>query len=162
MTLLLLINPTHTQQIQINNIDSDHGYLIFSSKSIRLSTTYEHHCLRINLTEIDTITNIFGNKILNSINSSRNTFLYTKLLKQLNGITIHQQNRQKRGLLNIVGSAFKYLFGTLDENDRVEIQNNLETAAQNSINVHELNDVIQLVNDRFESLKQYEKKSQQH
>lgn len=156
MTLLLLITPGHTQQIQISNIDTDHGYLLFSSKPIQLPSAVEHHCLRINLTEINTITESFGNKILNTLAPTRNTFLYNKLLKELNGITIHQENRQKRGLLNIVGTAYKYLFGTLDENDRVEIQNNLETVAQNSVKVHELNDVIQLANSGLEKLKQYE------
>jgi len=50
-------------------------------------------------------------------------YLYNKLLKELNGITIYQENRQKRGLLNVIGSSLKFLFDTLDENDRFEKKN---------------------------------------
>jgi len=43
--------------------------------------------------------------------------------RELTGINLQHGN--KRGIINIVGLVFKYLFGTLDENDRAEIQKNL-------------------------------------
>jgi len=48
-------------------------------------------------------------------------YLYNNLLKELNGITIYQQNRQKCGLFDILVSSFKFLFGTLDKSDREKI-----------------------------------------
>jgi len=78
---------------------------------------YEHHCLRINLTETNIITKFFGKKIKDSPGMK---YLYNKLLKELNGITIHQQNRQKCGLFEILVSSFKFLFGTLDESKKIK------------------------------------------
>jgi len=42
----------------------------------------------------------------------------------------------------------------LDENDRTEIYNTLDTLAANSIQLHELNEVIQLINDRMMKIKE--------
>jgi len=151
--LFLLLTTGHTQQIQITNTDSDLGYLLFSSLPIQIPVVYEHHCLRINLTEINIITESFGNKIKDS---PRMKYLYNKLLNELNGITIHQQNRQKRGLFDIIGSSFKFLFGTLDENDRVQINKKIDIIAENSIQLHKLNDVVKFVNEGLEKLTNYE------
>jgi len=43
--------------------------------------------------DINVITNSFGNKITDS---TRMKYLYNKILKELNGLTIHQQNQRKR------------------------------------------------------------------
>lgn len=75
--------------------------------------------------------------------------------RELSGITLHQTNRQKRGLINIVGSAFKYLFGTLDNNDRTKIEKQLESVATSSINLHEINDIIQLINSNIQRTKEF-------
>lgn len=78
------------------------------------------------------------------------------MLRELNAITLHQTNRQKRGLINIMGSAFKYLFGTLDNNDRIQIHNQLESVTKNSINIHEMSDIIQLINSNMQKIKEFE------
>jgi len=38
----------------------------------------------------------------------------------MNGLKIVRRN--KRGLANFVGTAYKYLFGTLDNNDKEELK----------------------------------------
>ena len=38
----------------------------------------------------------------------------------MNGIKII--NRHKRGLVNAMGSMYKYLFGTLDQDDKEELE----------------------------------------
>lgn len=152
------MTPTqcNCQQIQVNNIDTNHGYLLFSDKPFEIPSAFEHHCLRINLTQIETVTDYFAQIVPNHIHAPQLKYLYGKLLRELNGITLHQGNRQKRGLLNVVGSAYKYLFGTLDENDRVEFQKNLEAVAQNSIKLHELNDIIEQVNTETQKVQDHE------
>lgn len=84
------------------------------------------------------------------------TYLYNKLLKELSGITFYKQNRQKRGLFDIIGSSFKFLFGTLDENDRVKINEKIDLIAENSVQLHKLNDVINFVNEGMQKLTNYE------
>jgi len=72
---------------------SDLGYLLFSSNQIQIPVVYKHHCPRINLMDINVIINSFGNKITDA---PRMKYLYNKILKELNGLTIHQQNQRKR------------------------------------------------------------------
>lgn len=144
----------HTQhpQIQINNLDTDHGYLIFSDKPLELPTEFEHHCLRINITEIDKANNLFRKHLSNYTKSPHLKYLYGKLQRQLNGLTLHGESRQKRGLINAVGSMFKFLFGTLDDDDRVKFQGQLENMGKNSIQLHEMNNVINQINENMEKM----------
>jgi len=153
----MLITTVHGQQIEINNIDTNHGYLLFSDKPVQIPSSFEHHCLRINLTEIDTIADYFEQRLRTDYHAPQVKFLYNKMRRELAGIALRHRN--KRGLINIVGSVFKYLFGTLDENDRVDIQRKLETNAHNSVNLHELNDAIQLINDGMQKIQNYENDS---
>jgi len=55
-----------------------------------------------------------------------------------------------------VGSVFKELFGTLDENDRVEIHKKLEINAHNSVKLDELSEAIRLINDGIQKVQNYE------
>jgi len=57
-------------------------------------SAFEHHCLKINLTKINTLTTSFGNKIQNNTDTPRMKYLYNKLRKKLNGITIHQKKTE--------------------------------------------------------------------
>lgn len=158
-TIILFLTLTklcQAQQLQINNIDTDHGYLLFSDKPIQIPSEYEHHCLRINLLDIDNLTHYFNTKVTNYTHIPQIKLLHNKMLRELNAITLHQTNRQKRGLINIMGSAFKYLFGTLDNNDRIQIHNQLESATKNSINIHEMSDIIQLINSNMQKIKEFE------
>lgn len=60
-----------------------------------------------------------------------------------------EKTRQKRGLINIVGTAQKWLFGTMDENDRQEIIKHLNTIEENDSNaIFNLNKQIK-INSHF-------------
>lgn len=49
-----------------------------------------------------------------------------KHLKNKVKTLISWNNRQKRGLINVVGSAQKWLFGTMDEKDRLDIEDHFK------------------------------------
>lgn len=58
-------------------------------------------------------------------------------------------HRQKRGLINIVGQASKWLFGTMDDKDRDEINEHIQELESNSQNlINGLNKQIK-INDYF-------------
>jgi len=59
--LLMLITTVHGQQM--DNVDTNHGYLLFSDKPVQIPSFFEHQCLRINLTEIDTVADYFEEKL---------------------------------------------------------------------------------------------------
>jgi len=54
--------------------------------------------------------------------------------------------RNKLGLANFVGTAYKYLFGTLDNNDKEELEEKINVIAQNSVQIIELNNINDTVN----------------
>lgn len=47
-------------------------------------------------------------------------YLTEKLEREMNGIRIIKRN--KRGLINFMGKFYKYLFGTLDQEDKAELE----------------------------------------
>jgi len=71
-------------------------------------------------------------------------YLTEKLQREMNELKIVRRN--KRGLANFVGTAYKYLFGTLDNNDKEELEEKINVIAQNSEQVNELNTIIDPVN----------------
>lgn len=60
-----------------------------------------------------------------------------------------EKTRHKRGLINIIGTAQKWLFGTMDDNDRQEIIEHLNTIEENDSNaIFNLNKQIK-INSHF-------------
>jgi len=68
-------------------------------------------------------------------------YLTEKLQREMNGLKIVRRN--KRGLANFEGTAYKYIFGTLDNNDKEE---KINAIAQNSVQIKKLNNIIDTVN----------------
>lgn len=66
---------------------------------------------------------------------------------------IEPKIREKRGLVNLVGNVQKYLFGTMDEDDRKEILNHLEIIDKNEEQeIENLNKQIQINSALNESI----------
>lgn len=62
---------------------------------------------------------------------------------------LYLANRYKRGLFNILGSVYKFLFSTLNDTDREKVQNQLNTLSNNIIQTNELNHIINKVNTQI-------------
>lgn len=58
--------------------------------------------------------------------------------------------RQKRGLINIFGTGLKYLYGTMDNDDREEIEEKLEILATNDHNLIEQSSKQIRINQHFD------------
>lgn len=57
--------------------------------------------------------------------------------------------RQKRGLVNLIGTVQKWLFGTMDDNDRLEITDHMKIVEENNYNaINNLNKQIE-INSHF-------------
>lgn len=64
--------------------------------------------------------------------------------------TLIPHTREKRGLLNIVGTGLKYIYGTMDDNDRREIESQLQVLETNTHNaITQSNNQIQ-INEQFD------------
>jgi len=134
----------NNQFIEINPIKSYNGYLAFMTDTINIPDSFEHHCLTINITKTEEtyknlLSQAFGFKQILQIK-----YLTEKLQIEINGLKIVRRN--KRGLAFFVGTAYKYLFVTLDNNDKEELEEKIKVIAQNSVQVNELNNIIDSVN----------------
>jgi len=66
----------------------------------------------------------------------------------MNGIRLAKRN--KRGLINFVGTFYKYLFGTFNQEDKVELETKINNLSENSVKANELNQIIDAVNKGIE------------
>lgn len=114
--------------------------------------------MRINVTEIIIANEYFRKSIPLFQNSTQINHLYNKLQQELNGIIFHHENRNKRGLFNVVGSLYKFLFGTLDDNDRVEFEKNINNLSLNIVQINEINDIINIINNDMKIIQEHQNK----
>lgn len=115
-----------------------------------LPTNFEYHYLTVNLTKID----ITYNNLLKQAQEFNDVvhiqYLAEKLSREINGIQIVR--RSKRGLVNAMGTVYKYLFGTLDNDDKEELEDKIKNLAENSIQANELNYIIDAINKGLETV----------
>lgn len=85
---------------------------------------------------------------LNTLHSDQKAYINDQIGVLLSKLkTITPTIRQKRGLFNFVGNAYKYLFGTMDDTDREDITNHLNTVDSNIHNsITGLNQQIKINN----------------
>jgi len=86
----------------------------------------------INLKDIDNILNEIG-KNIEMTNNDNKHILQSELTETKNKLyTLYgNHNRERRGLINVVGSSAKWLFGTMDDEDRKEVENHISTFKEN-------------------------------
>lgn len=90
----------------------------------------------INPQEIDNITTALEVNILKSKLSTDKTIILTNRIEtvksKLNTLIPH---RHRRGLFNFVGTIHKWIYGTMDNDDRQEIEDHLKTIDTNNHNI---------------------------
>jgi len=100
---------------------------------MKIPTSYEYHYLSINITK----TMLMFENIVAAANTipthiqPQIQYLVDNLKREINGLRII--SRSKRGLLNVVGKAYKYLFGTLDEDDRGELEEKINNMSEDYV-----------------------------
>lgn len=132
LTCLLWTTPIDGR-LEVQEIKDNVGFTIIKLDDVKI------------VTETDIILHIINPieliEIINSISANiKNLDIQNKdlLLTELQGLTnkvqtiIPRDQRFKRGLINIVGSASKWLFGTMDEEDRQKIEEKLNILELNN------------------------------
>lgn len=145
--------------LQVNPVHENAGYLEIKLQEVEIVNQTN---TVIHLIDINDI-----NQILDQISENiKNLDIYNKNLLELEIDTIRikvktitpSSIRKKRGAINIIGSMYKWLFGTMDEEDREEILGHLETIDQNNHNlISTTNKQISInsyFNDTFTKLKE--------
>lgn len=150
-----MMTQTTAGTIEINPIENNQGFILFESGTIQLPITFMHHCLTINITQIEETCNNLIKESQEFNNITQINYLIEKMKREMNGI--HITKRIKRGLFNFVGSTYKYLFGTLDEDDRQNIEQQISSLSQSTVQISSLNHVIDNLNNGIEMINTHSK-----
>jgi len=155
---LLTVNP---QEIKITKINNSPGILPFKLGKAKIITSKHVFLYDINLSnlkfEINKLIKLYTQ--LNSsltfetapyVKNAQTSYDHLKQLieeidQKLENIKFAKSQRRKRGLINIVGSVQKFIFGTLDASDGERYDNALKILKDNQIKIiKEVNSQISL------------------
>lgn len=142
-----MISPSLCQKLIITDLNIGNGYTTLQLGEIKLIQNYSKiiHIFNVNdyRTYIDTLeTEIKETKDPYLIHQVKHTkTLITALIPKI---------RNKRGLINIFGTGLKYLYGTMDDNDRIEIEEKLKITTENNHNIIDASNRQISVNTHFD------------
>lgn len=140
-----------TQTIQIQEISSDRGYVVIQKGTIGIPDKYNELVIKINKTEIQLAYELLEKEF------NENEFLQTTMTKRYLKIADAERKlfniRHKRGLFNALGSGIKFLFGTLDDEDRQEIQSRLKTIEDSTLTQDDINNILYHINNETQYIK---------
>jgi len=134
MTVILMTVAVTTTSGTLTSqeiLDQD-GYAQIEMKNQEIIITTDIVVHIINLKDIDNILYEIEKNIQMTNNDNRH-ILQTELMETTNKLyTLYgSHNRNRRGLVNVVGSSAKWLFGTMDEEDRKEVEKHISTFREN-------------------------------
>lgn len=171
--LLTIITPLAEGLLQVNPIIEDLGYTQIKLKEIEIVNETSTILHIINPLELNEILAQIEMNVAN-LNTSNKILLdseITNIKAKIKSIIPSSIHRKRRGLINAVGTVNKWLFGTMDSDDREEILNHLNIIEENthnsittinsqiSINTHFNKSLITLKNtieqDRLKILQAY-------
>lgn len=136
--LLLTLVPVKAS-LNLQKLESDEGYTM-----INLGTTeiVEEVQTIIHLVKLDGIKEIIS-KIEYGLGQDGMTFwLKNKIMSINQKIKILNNGRQKRGLINQVGTVGKWLFGSMDNEDRKQIDQHIQNIEKG------MDETIQTINEQ--------------
>lgn len=142
-----------TATLTIDQLTTNNGYAIINMGQTEIIQTTKTILHIINTEEIRQTINTFVENTRklkvddDPIIKRQIGTLYAKVT------AIEPGKRQKRGLVNIIGTGQKWLFGTMDDSDRQEIADHLNTLGKNQENIaSHLNQQIEINGHLSESI----------
>lgn len=166
------------QSLDITPVNNENGFVLYKLDQKLIVDHYVNFLHIIDLEQYNDTLNIIDNNIksLNlGINSTeykllRREFLQAKHTFKTIVPELTYKHRQKRGLINIMGSGMKALFGTMDDADAQVIFKHLDNLDKNSMQITDqlnkqviinnniiknINETIKHVNDQQKLLTEY-------
>lgn len=133
MVSLINISPGYAM-LQVRSLNQDQGFAIINVKPVEIVNETVTILHLIDPHEIYSVIVDIESYISNVRIINKGLILkeIQVLKSKLKSIIPLEQNRFKRGLANVVGSWQKWLFGTMDDEDRNIITEHLNIVAQNS------------------------------
>lgn len=139
---------TH-QTMTIEKIETESGYAEIKVSTVEIADKFEIILHRVYPNEIlNLVCNLESTlKLLDLEN--HNDFIRSRITSVKNKIKTLLLNRQKRGLINLGGTAFRWMFGIMDNDDRLDIENHLNIVDQNNHNLIRNSNQQVTINDNF-------------
>lgn len=131
----------------INN--DNNGYVEIKLDEVQLITKYTIILHIIDLKEIKNAIENIETSIEQMEMLSNKQFLQSELNRAKIKFYTIQVHRTKRGLANIIGTGLKWIAGTMDDEDRSNIENHLQYIDQNNHNLIEGFNQNILINNHF-------------
>lgn len=129
---MMTIQTVNCSLLDINNINSNTGFVKINLDKEQLVTQTDIIIHIIHPSEILNLIDDISNRT-NLVNSIQEKILQTEISELKHKLkTIIPNKRSKRGLVNGVGTLSKWLFGTMDEQDRQNIEKHLQTVDYNN------------------------------
>lgn len=141
--------PTVQGLLQVTPIHEEDRYIRVRIRDVEIANNTDIILHMINPNEINQIVQQLEQNI-KELNLKNREILETEIRTIKSKLkTIQNPSRQKRGLINLGGTINKWLFGTMDDNDRQEILEHLQVVDENSHNsIQNLNKQIK-INESF-------------
>ncbi|XP_062534737.1 uncharacterized protein LOC134203917 [Armigeres subalbatus] len=132
-TIILLILVPLTAATMYHDVSTQNGLLIIKTDKVRIRTGFERVLHKVNLEDLKQNIN-FIEHISTNLNMSDHISqtLNFKLNKANEKLLALYPRRTKRGLINALGTAIKFISGNPDQTDLDMIHQNLETLEVNS------------------------------
>lgn len=133
LLLLILISTKVTlgQKIELTEIPAGNGFILLRTDNLEIINNYTNIIHPINISEYSQALNLIRN------NDNFQFFSYDSIIIHLideieNKIyEFRPQERKKRGLINLHGKFLKWIGGTMDDDDRTEIESKFNVVDKN-------------------------------
>lgn len=133
-----MIRPTKAD-IKIEKLESLGGFQILRQSEIPLIESYSKILHIIDVNEIQTTLDEIKTDITRTFSTTEDILILKQLniqtKKTLHNIKTITSHRNKRGLINLGGKIASWLFGTMDNDDKIEIEEHLKTTDFNNYNL---------------------------
>lgn len=139
--LVLLLQTTQGQEVTIDSLGNGPGILPFNLGTTRIISHYHSFLSYVNLDKIQFQVDSISSK-LSEVRPKLNdktsflfephiNYLATKLSKIYSQLETFQHSRNKRGLINGLGSIIKSISGNLDQTDAIKYNSAIQTLHEN-------------------------------
>lgn len=143
--------PIVTGEMHMEKLEVDEGYAELHMGTAEVATRFQYILHQINIQQIADSVNQFANNIPSLIPPSYQELMLKEIDEIKDGLHTLLPGRVKRGLLNIGGKLMKWIYGTVDDDDRQQINQHFEVVDSNNHQIIEQSNHQVHINDRFNS-----------
>lgn len=158
LLVLFLLTKLSNGTLTINKLDNQAGFQVIRQSEIPLIQNFSKILHIIDISELEIILSNIESNIDSTFSKSEDLLLIKQLENQIqktkHNIKTLSLHRNKRGLINLGGNVFNWLFGTMDHDDKLEIEEHLKTIDFNNNNlINNFNKQIKINNDLQSNIK---------